>query len=297
MTLRRRVLDYSLAGLLLLIPLILLHASFKKPENLNRFDEAVLRVSSPLQAVVSWAVEGIGGVVHRYVWLVDVDKENEELRAENERLRRLLAEAHRRALDNDVLEELVGLRARTTADTIGARIISASINPYFRVVRVRLDRGEEALSPGMPVITSAGLVGRVQHVYGRYSDVLLATDPQSAIDVRIPRTGGRGVLTGLGRDDSYRCEIGYLERGKEVQIGDLVVTSGLGSAFPPGIVVGHVARIDTKEYGLFQEVEVEPIVDFSDLGYVLVLLAPPPPPDPGAGRRRVSSSAHGVRPY
>jgi rod shape-determining protein MreC len=127
--------------------------------------------------------------------------------------------------------------------------------------------------------------------------VLLVTDPQSSIDVRIPRTGGRGVLTGLSRDDAYRAEIEYLERDNEVQVGDQIVTSGLGTSLPAGIPVGKIARVTTTDYGLYQEVEVAPAVDFSALKNVLIVLAPPPPADPGADESRRSGRAFGARPF
>jgi rod shape-determining protein MreC len=297
MTLKRRLLDYGLVAVLLFVPAALLRATFRDPGALTAFDEAVLRVSSPLQAAVSWLVEGLGGVWNRYVWLVDVEEENEELRGEVVRLQRALADAEERAAHTAVLEQLLELRQRTPAETVGARVVAATVNPYFRVARISLDAGAPELERDMAVLNADGLVGRIQHAYGAYSDVLLATDPQSSIDVRIPRTQGRGWLTGLGRDNSYACKIQSLERGDEVKVGDLVVTSGLGSAFPPGILVGHIARVLTKPYEMYQEVEVEPAVDFSSLGHVLVVLAPPPPPDPEAGKPRRSGRAFSVRPY
>lgn len=295
--LKRRIFDYSLAALLLVIPALILHANLKEREDLTSLDEAVLRVSAPLQAGASWVIEGIGGVWNRYVLLIDVEEENDELRDENRRLRAELAAAKRQAADTVVLEELVGLRRRTPADTIGARVIAASMNPYFRMARIRIDRGKSEVETGMPVINQQGLVGRIGRVYGDYADVLLTSDPQSAIDVQVQRTGSQGSLRGLSRETAYACEIEMLERGKEpVQVGDLIITSGLGD-FPPGIEVGHVDKVTTKDYGMFQEVEVKPVIDFSNLRNVIVLLAPPPRPDPEAGKRQKSGRAFGADPY
>lgn len=295
--LKRRILDYGLAGVLLLVPALVLQASLKKPEDLNSFDQAVLRVSSPLQAAVSWVVEGVGGLWDRYVWLVDVEEENDELRQENRQLRHELAQAKRRAADVEILEELVELRRRTPADTIGARVVAARMNPYFRTTRISIDRGKDQVAVGMPVIDQNGLIGRIGRVYGDYADVLLISDPSSSVEVYVKRTGSHGALRGLGTDDSYACEIEMLERGKEeVEVGDLIVTSGLGE-FPPGIEVGHVEKVNTKDYGMFQEVEVKPAADLSNLRSVIVLLAPPPKPDPQAGNRRRSERAFGVIAY
>jgi rod shape-determining protein MreC len=297
MTLRRRLLDYGATALLLALPAVVLRASLADPSHLGAFDEAVLRVSAPLQHGVSWVIEGIGGLWSSYVGLVDVGEENQELRKDNERLRRELHEAWRRSAYTESLEGLVALRRETAAETVGARVIAASVNPHFRVTRIGLDRGDAEVEPGMPVLNAEGLIGRISRVYGGYSDVLLTTDPQSSVDVQVVRTGGRGVLTGLGQDDSYACKIEYLEQGDAVQVGDAVVTSGLGGAFPPGVQVGRIVRVGSHEVGLYQEVVVEPTVDFSDLGRVLVVLAPPPPPDPDAGRRPPSPPAYSLRPY
>ena len=96
---------------------------------------------------------------------------------------------------------------------------------------------------GMPVITGTGPVGSISTVFGDYADVTLISDASSSVEVVIPRTGGRGMLTGLGRPDSYACTIQWLERqapseaasDARVRVGDEVVTSGLGASFPPGV--------------------------------------------------------------
>ncbi len=294
--LRRRILDYSLAAILLALPVVMLQAGLKEPGHLSAFEQAVLRISSPLQAAVSWLVEGVGGVWSGYIGLVDVEEENRELRAENERLRHQLGAARRTAADARTLEQLIQLRRETDAETIGARVVSSSINPYFRVVRLRLDRGGGEVQVGMPVIDDAGLVGRVNRVFGRYSDVLLVTDPDSSIDVVVPRTGGRGWVTGLARDDVYRCKVEFLERGKPVQVGDKVVTFGLG-ALPAGIPVGVVSAVRAVDYQMYQEVEIEPAVDFGSLRRVLVVLSPPPPPDPDGTEPAPAEPAHRMGSY
>ncbi|HWM85250.1 MAG TPA: rod shape-determining protein MreC [Kofleriaceae bacterium] len=294
--LRRRILDYGLAAVLLAVPVVMLQAGLKSPDRMSGLDQAVLRISSPLQSAMSWLVEGVGGVWGGYVALVDVEEENRELRSENQRLRHELGAARRAAADARALEELVQLRRETDAETLGARVVASSINPYFRVVRLRLDRGAGDVEVGMPVIDDVGLVGRVHRVFGRYSDVLLVTDPDSSIDVVVPRTGGRGWVTGLARDDIYRCKVEFLERGKPVEVGDKVVTFGLG-ALPAGIPVGVVSAVRAVDYQMYQEVEIEPAVDFGSLRRVLVVLSPPPPPDPDGAEPAPAEPAHRMGSY
>jgi rod shape-determining protein MreC len=313
MTLRRRLVDWSLTGVLILLPALVLRASLSRG-TASPLDQALLRITAPLQTGVSWVVEGIGGTWSRYVALVDVEAENRELRADNERLRKELVAMTRRAHDVAALEDLAAVKQRTPADTLGARVIGAPLSPQFRVLRLKIDRGTREVAPDMPVITSAGPVGRVEKVYGDYADVVLISDPSSRIDVVIrdpgqaaaqpaaaQPAGGRGLLVGLGRADSYACKIEWLERqgrpggDSKVKVGDEVVTSGLGASFPAGLVVGKISKVIGDD-GMFQSVEVTPTVDVSRVRAVMVLLAPPPPPDPDAKTRRRSEPAFGLRP-
>lgn len=295
-TRRKKAFDYLIAALLLAVPVLFLSANLKDPSRVNAFDRVILAISSPIQRGVSWVVDGLADAWHDYVWLVDVQKENDELQRENSRLHVELADARARAKEAIDLQGLLELRVRVPSPTVAARVVALGGSPYFRVNRLILDRGEGEITPGMPVIVPGGVVGRIQRIYGRYADVILAVDPQSSIDVIVPRTGSRGVLKGLGGDNSYSCKIEYLLKSDEVHEGDVIVTSGLGGVFPRDLPVGTIRKIEKKEYSMYQEVEVAPAVDFSHLGAVLIILAPPPPPDPSAGTKKRPEPAFGVAP-
>ncbi|HEY4180560.1 MAG TPA: rod shape-determining protein MreC [Kofleriaceae bacterium] len=298
MTLRRRLVDWVLAGALILIPALVLKANMTRGTP-STIDEALLRVTAPLQAGVSWVVEGIGGLWSRYVALVDVESENRELRDDNEKLRKELAQMTRRAFDVSALEDLAVVKKRTPADTIGARVISAPMTSQYRVQRISIDRGDHDVQPGMPVIVGTGPIGRIQKVFGDYADVMLLSDPSSNVEIVVPRTGGRGILHGLGNPGSYACEVKAFERSLKpdgkVQVGDEVVTSGLGASFPPGLTVGKISKV-YPDAGMFQMFDIEPTVDVSQVRAVMVLLAPPPPPDPDAKMKRRSEPAFGGKP-
>jgi rod shape-determining protein MreC len=300
-TTRQRLVDWIATLVFLLVPALVLRSSLRRGEP-SVFDKAVLRVTAPLSAGVSFVVEKIGGTWSGYVALVDVEEENAELRAENEKLRKELAQMARKAYDVADLEQLAQLKQKVESDTLGARVIGAPLSPFFRVMRIRIDRGEREVAPGMPVITSAGLVGRIDATYGDYADVMLVTDPGSSVEVVLKRTGGRGILTGLGRPDAYAATLQWLEQpsGPDAEVaavvGDTLVTSGLGPEFPAGIEVGTVSVVEAH-HGMFQDVEVEPSVDMGQVRAVMVLLAPPPPPDPGGGKAKKSGAAYGTRPY
>ncbi len=287
MAFRRRIFDYGLALALLLLPLTMLRTNLDQPESLNSVDRAVLHLASPLQRASVWLFSGMRGTWQRYVWLTGVERENRELRRDNARLEQERATLAEIASEVTRLEALLDLRSRTNGKTIGARVVAAPVNPFFRVTRLLLDRGQE-VQPGMAVVSEHGLVGRIHHLYGAYADVLLVSDPASSVDVKIARTNARGVLTGLSRQDAYRCSIEYLDRGADVKVGDLVVTSGLGGVFPAGIPVGFIASIKDAGFGLYQSVEVRPSVPFGEQSIVLVLTGgdsvPPTALRPETGR-------------
>jgi rod shape-determining protein MreC len=302
-SLRRRVVDWSLAAVLLIVPALILRSSLKEPEETSKLDQAILRVSSPLQAGISWIVDGVGSMWSRYVSLIDVEDENRELRAENERLRKELAIETRRAIDAASLEKMLDLKAETPADTAAARVIATSTSPHYRVVRIRIDRGAPQVAERFPVITSDGLVGKVIRVYGGHADVMLVTDPGMEVPVMIKRTGLIGMVRGQGDPDSYDCKFEWQKPsdmpGGEAAIeeGDIVQTSGNSADFPAGITVGVVTKVIEKDYGMDQEAVVEPSVSFSHLRAVMVILAPPPPADPDADKKRKPDSAFGVKPF
>jgi rod shape-determining protein MreC len=272
--------ELAVVAATLIVALIALRVSARNPGELSALDRGILRLVSPGQAAMSYVARAITGVAGRYVELKGVRAENESLHRENRQLRTELMEMRRLAEESGRYQRLLGLRDATPAETIAARVIAVDASPYFRVARVDIDRGEGTVRRGMPVLTPEGVVGRINRVAGKSSDVLLLVDPRSALDVIVLRTGGRGILRGKAGENGYRCSIEYLARGEPVKEGDAVVTSGVGGAFPRNLAVGHVTRIIPGAVGLYQDVEVTPDVDFARLTDVLVVVAPPPAPDP-----------------
>jgi rod shape-determining protein MreC len=127
----------------------------------------------------------------------------------------------------------------------------------------------------MPVIAQDGVVGKVQRVSGDRVDVLLAVDSGSGIDVVDELTGARGFVRGTSDQSRYVCKVEIMQRTDEVNVGDLLVTSGVGRAFPRGVPVARVTKVVKRDFGMFQEVEATPTVDFSRLEEVLIITSPP----------------------
>lgn len=258
--------------MLLVLPFFFLSANLKDPSEANLIEQGLLSISAPIQYVAAEAAGAVSGVLEEYVFVVEVGRDNDRLRAENDRLREEARLLRAQAAENERLRDLLQLRTRLGGETISAEVVTRDISPFFRVMRLRVDRGaRDRVRAGMPVVGAQGLVGQVRRTSGRYADVLLTVDQESAVDVIIQRTGARGMLRGTGETNRYLCRMQYLRRDEEVEVGDEVYTSGLGRRFPPSILVGRVVRVERQEFGLYQEVEVAPSVSFSSLDEVLVL--------------------------
>jgi len=268
----RRLRDAAIAILLLALPFFVLNANLREPGRDNFYDGPILELSAPIQSLAASVARAVSDFFDDYVYLIEVRQENDRLRARLARLDQEHEQLTAEALENRRLRSLLSLRERVGGQVIAATVIGRDVSPFFRVTRVEVDRGErDHVREGMPVVSARGLVGQIRRTWGRYSDVLLAVDAGSAVDVIVQRTGSRGMLRGTGEDDRYMSRIEYLGRDDEVRVGDLVHTSGLGQRFPASILVGRITRIVRADSGMFQEVEVAPAVDFSTLDEVLVL--------------------------
>ena len=125
---------------------------------------------------------------------------------------------------------------------------------------ITINRGaRDGLTVGMPVLTGQGLVGRVLQVSANASRVLLITDRDSAVSARLQTSRVQGSLRG---QLSGNLRLTMIPLGDVVQVGDLVITSGLGGNFPPDIVIGIVTSTRQFEFELFQEAEVTSLNNF-----------------------------------
>jgi rod shape-determining protein MreC len=133
-----------------------------------------------------------------------------------------------------------------------------------------IGRGEnDGLKINMPVVNSKGVIGRTVSVSPNYTQVLLITDQNSAVDGLVQRSRCRGMLKGRGLSE---CSFDYVIKACDIETGDAIVTSGLGRAFPKGLYLGTVKKIKDSPDKLFKDVMVAPAVDFSKLEEVLVIL-------------------------
>lgn len=226
-------------------------------------------VFAPVQSAADRAFSPVGdffGGVTRYG---DVKAENDRLRreleeAQGETLRQAGADRERRSL-----LELQDLTFAADVPAVSARVVSTA--PSNFQLTVTIDRGSEAgVGEGMPVVTGAGLVGRVADVSQKRATVLLITDRASNVGVRLQSSGDVGVAKGAGAGEPMPIDLVNID--SQVAEGEPVATSGLQqSVFPPQVPVGKVRDARVGPGALKQDVTIDPVVDFGRLEFVKVL--------------------------
>ncbi len=281
----RRYREILLVVLLLAVPFFFLRASLSRPEELNAVDRALLRVAAPIQFLSAAAARGVSDVFSDYILLVDVKQDNDKLSREVQYLRNEAREVSSLRMENKRLRELLGLKAVIARETVSAVVTTKVTTEYFRVAQLALDHSSTAIRPKMPVITLGGAVGKILTVEGDSATVTLVSDSGFGVDVVSARTGARGFVRGTGDDASYAVDVELVERGDELEVGDLLVTSGHGCVFPKGIAVATVSQVVKKDFGSYQKVIAEPAVDFSRLEEVLIVVGDAPACAPKKRRR------------
>ncbi len=267
----RRLADRS-AVVLLLALVGLAGLALDQTQQLQPLKAVILDVVTPAQRGLSQAGLRVQALVETARQLDRLQAENRALRAEVERLTIENVRLSEVAAENALLrEQLQYKRDNPSLDILSAGVIGRVVgrDPSNLLSYLIIDRGtRDGVTTGMPVVTPQGLVGRVTDVGERWAKVLLIIDASSSVNVLVQRSRATGVLQGrLGANPVMR----YIAQGEDVQVGDIVLTSGLGGNFPKGQVVGQVVAVHQRDIELFQEAEVRPSVDFNRLEMVIVI--------------------------
>ncbi|MEH8118504.1 rod shape-determining protein MreC [Aeromonas allosaccharophila] len=170
--------------------------------------------------------------------------------------------------ENQRLRELLGSPVHKESRKMVAELLSVDSDPFSH--QVLINKGAlDGVYNGQAVINDQGVIGQVLHVGSTTSRVLLITDSSHGIPVRVLRNDLRAIASGSGELD--KLELRNLPRNTDIQVGDLLVTSGLGGRFPEGYPVATVTRSEYVEGKPFAQVEAKPLVELDRLRYLLLL--------------------------
>lgn len=220
----------------------------------------------PLEAIWNTTLNKTSQLLNRYVFLIDVEKENEVLRESLSRLQSRIMDYEHKVTEVSRLRTLLGFANNYKEDSILSEVTFSGYNSLFPMIR--LNRGTlHQVKTGMPVVSAQGIVGRIIRTGLNFSDVQLTNDSSFSIDAIVERTRVRGVLTGTP-ENKLRLELG---RKMDIKIGDTLITSGIIGGFPKGLPIGKVIKVAYETDQLSQIVTIEPWSDYKKLEEVIII--------------------------
>jgi rod shape-determining protein MreC len=227
----------------------------------------LLAVLSPPLTALHFVSHSVSEGFSRYIYLVNLEKSNRELRRENAKLNYELyqLQGFRRIVESDERYDI--LRKTYTFDTIRAGVIWRGYPMYSN--RILVNAGEsDGVEKNSAVITPEGIVGRVIVTTLFSSEIELLTDVNSAAGALLAGSGIQGVVEG---DGSERLLLQFIPVSEQVEPGQLLLTSGGDRIYPKGLPIGTVITADKK--GAYQTLIVRPSVDFDRLNDVAIVVS------------------------
>lgn len=198
-----------------------------------------------------------------------LQQKNLQLEAQVSQLQAQIIELQQQLAETNILSALVDFaRANPENRYQAAAVIARDPSPFLHYVII--NRGsDDNIRRGMPVVTQQGLVGRIDAVTANAARVQLITDSTAIVNAKIEPSGAQAVLKGQLSGDLI---LDLIPQGSQVEVGNLVLTSGLGGGYPPNIVIGQISGIRSQPQDLFQTASVQSVVDFNQLEIVLVII-------------------------
>lgn len=265
---------------LILIILVFLGIALRSTGNMGLVQDATYGVFAPFEILLMDVTNGVtnlfGGFQSVNALRAQVKQLQEQLSTaviDSVRVRELEIE------NSDLRSQLEYKQTNPDYLLTGATVLQENENrarvlaqdPSALVNYIIIDQGRaEQVAVGMPVVTSAGLVGRVTEVGAHWARVLLINDTTSSVNAVVQSTRATGIVQGQGQGSDLLV-MRYLPLGASVKKGDLILTSGIGGTFPKRLVVGQVIDVRQRDTDLFTEAIIRPSVDLTRLEFVLVM--------------------------
>ncbi len=235
----------------------------------------------PLQMAALMPRDAMSNMGSYFSSISALQKEVRELKSQQVAMASAMQQAQLQMAENGHLRKLMDAREHLPVRSMMSEILYDARDPSTR--RVVLDRGSRnGVKLGLPVIDNAGVVGQVTRVFPFTSEVTLLTDKEQAIPVQVLRNGLRSVA--YGRGQSGQLDLRFVAPNADIQVGDVLVTSGLDGMYPAGLAVAKVTQVESVAQGAFGRVVCQPLAGIDRHRQLLVVMsdqpAQPRPPEP-----------------
>ncbi len=255
-----------LIALVVLIPLISINTQ-QSPRATGWYNKPFSWIAEKIQTSLFAFSESIHGTTRLYLNLVNIKRENAELKKENDQFKIQLQLFEELKKENLRMSLLLDFKEKTKMEMIAARIMSRDLLDDHATIQI--DKGlDHGLKAGQAVIALGGALGHVFRPQAKTSLVLLLTDRFSVIDGVIGRSRARGIVEGKNLNG---CALKYVEKSEDVKAGDLVLTSGLDNIFPKGFPIAIVENVENKSFQASLRVDLKPVADPDKVEEVFII--------------------------
>lgn len=256
--------------LAIILVLLALLTSFAAVRGLFGVRSLIQAIVYPFQYVTLAAYRGVTGIPSFFTTRQKLSQQNQELKKELASLKPKLEVLEDLQKENKRLRSVLSFKQSNPFRFVlkAAEVIGKAPTPWYSILTI--DQGSQAgVKEGMAVMTETGLAGQVVEVSRFSAKVMLIIDAESSVAAANSRSRDYGVVAG---SPSGRLYMKYVSAGGDIKAGDRIVTSRISSVFPPNIPIGRVAEASKREHDLFYHVEIKPVVDFSRLEKVFVVI-------------------------
>lgn len=245
-------------GLVLTLPLISINMQ-QGPQESHWLSKPFSLLGSSITEVFYGFSHGVKDTTAMYVNLINIKKDSEALRSENNELTARLEKMNELQLENDRLRELMAFKQETKMHLTAAQMIGRDLVIDHNTITI--NKGiNDGIKAGQAVITTGGVLGYIYRPEAFTSHVMLITDRYSVVDGVVQRTRAHGIVEGNSQNTST-LNLKYVERTEDVQVGDIIVTGGLDNIFPKGFPIAVVENVERKTFSVSMKVDLRPIVD------------------------------------
>ena len=246
-----------------------------RENHLDAVRRAIATAIYPLQVIVALPAEALGWARESGTSRSDLQRENNRLKAERLAIRAKLQQMAALESENARLRLMLQTTTRVGDRVRVAEIMAVDANPYRHDIVIDKGRRHGAYE-GQAIIDATGVVGQIMHVGPFSSEAMLISDPDHALPVEVNRNGLRTIAVGTGEYD--RLDLPFLPNNADIRPGDLLVTSGLGGAFPAGYPVGEVGEVTPNPAESFATIRARPATALNQVREVLLIWPGEPEP-------------------
>jgi rod shape-determining protein MreC len=256
----------AILGFIFLLPLLSINSSHN-PRDPSWFNRPFSFITGKFEGGIFGFVDSVRDSTRLYLDLIGIKKKMADLEEQNRVLSAQLSSFEELKSENQRLSDLLQFKQKTKMLMTAARVISRDLLSDYATIQI--DKGtSDGLVNGQAVISVEGVVGHIFKPEKHSSFVLLLTDRYSVVDGIVARSRARGLVEGKSRSE---CQLKHVEKSEDVQVGDIIVTSGLDNVFPKGFPVAKVTHVENKNYAVSLKIDVQPFVDPDRVEEVFVI--------------------------